>query len=194
MSGKLVAGGPSANLPTGWAEPWGYPVNKVFIWVGEDPATQADIARLQKKVPGAKYDDLSLVGTHDRAWNAAQYVKKYGDREELVKDGKLNDPWETLPVPGGLGSWEYQSQHLPEGIDRVCAPRKWLWYDDPYMASLPAGSKNTLIRSKGGEPVHMVDKGQGAIDQYFGGRPGSAAEGVVELEWDTATYTHKVKK
>lgn len=193
MDRKLTTGGPSANLPVGWAEPWGYPKYRVFIWVGELPATDDDIARLRTKVPGAKVDKASLVGTHDRAWNARQYERKFGDREELLKEGKLGDPWETLPCPGGLGSWEYQSQHLPEGIDRVCAPRKWLWYDKPYMDSLPKGSKNTLIRSKGGEPVHMVDKGDGAIDQYFGGRPKSPAEGVTKLVWDAETQTHKLK-
>jgi hypothetical protein len=184
MERKLTTGGTSANLPMGWGEPWGYPRNKTFIWLGEEAATEDDIARLRSKVPGAKVDKLSLVGTHARDWNAKQYVDKFGDREALLKSGKLGDPWETLNCPGGLGSWEYQSQDLPAGFDRVMAPRKWLWDDRVKPVKLE--------RSKGGEPAHIVDKGDGHRDSYIGGRPKTPAADIYKLKWDAETQKHKL--
>ncbi|MEM6486234.1 MAG: hypothetical protein AAF662_14770 [Pseudomonadota bacterium] len=174
---SLTSGGSSANLPEGWVTRWGWPIggNTGAIWVGREPASDKDIQRIGQA--GFSYDGLSLVGVLDEDWDATQYLEL--DREEL------EDPWEKLSCPGGLGSHTYQFQHIPEGIDKCMPPRKWVFY----MTEEGLRAK----RSQGREYCHKVDlgQGQGHWQWHLGPRPGSEAEGK-EFYWDPTTKLHRV--
>lgn len=163
MNPNLIPGGPTADLPPNWVAPAGWPMtgDRGAIWVGEQPAGDADIRRLLSR--GWTPDEGSLCGLFHREWTAAQYAGQDASR--------LSNPWETLPRPGGEGSFAYQTQLIPEGVDRFATPGQWLF------------SEGGASRAKGGEPCHRVDLGGGHWEWHAGARPGTPAEGL-SFHWD----------
>lgn len=139
----LTTGGPSGrNLPDNWETRWGYHYaesGQTILWVGEKPATKADVKKIE--MLGYRADPLSLVGTLNKGWSAEQYENKYADGYE----NEVNGNWDFVPKQGGVWSLAYQMQHTSDKVDRFAEPRWWIVEDGEYR------------RAKGGEPVKKVD-------------------------------------
>jgi hypothetical protein len=136
-------------LPDGWVPPWGWPRNGNVgpLWVKPEPATAADLQELARTgwTDPAKG---TLVGTYNIHWHHPQYGNTKLELMALA-------PCETVPKYGGDGSWRYKSQHLPDRVDKVLCEGKW-------MHSL----NDEMVRSKGGEPVEVIDLGGGAFENH----------------------------
>ena len=144
---ELIPGGSNdTGLPEGWQAPHGWPRegNINAIWVKPSAATKDEIDEV--KALGWTIDARTLVGTHAKSWTAKQY-----------NDSRLElaglKPCETVPKPGGDGSWTYKSQFLPSEVDKVLCEGKWVYNLD-----------DELVRSSGGEPVMVRDLGDGVFE------------------------------
>lgn len=158
----VPGGGGSAALPPGWTTPWGFNANDPdryskykMLWIGPDAASIDDLGALENT--GYQYERSTIVGTHHKLWDAPQYGTS---RIEVAK----LEPCETVKKYGGDGSWTYKSQFLPDEIDKVLCEGKWVVKLD-----------GAMVRSSGGEPVKVVDLGEGYFENH---------ELDYDLSWD----------
>jgi len=147
MTDELKPGGDTnTGLPDGWRAPWGWPLqgNVGALWIKPEAATEDDVKELREA--GWTAEPQTLIGTYQRLWDAPQY-------DTVRKEVAALPPCETIPKFGGDGSWTYKSQHLPDRVDKVLCEGKWVYNLD-----------GELVRSKGGEPVEVVDLGSGHLE------------------------------
>ena len=141
---ELTTGGDTAELPENWVPAYGYPMNKRALWIGREPATSDDVKALNAKELTPEPD--TLCGILDPEWDAPQYDRQ----RETIKN---LEEGETVPRYGGIGSWAYQSQNLPDDIDRMLPPGKW--------CVCPNGAMHRMMRFL---PVKRVQKA--AVIEY----------------------------